>query len=83
MLLKTLEKCTQKFMRYIAKSLFQPQNQHGEQLQKRTKVKLEVLRDINMFLMVQKIIRERIYLSSNRHAKADNKYMKDYDETEE
>ena len=36
-----------------------------------------------MFLMVQKIIKERIYLSSNRHAKADNKYMKDYDETEE
>ena len=60
-------------MRYIAKNSFQPQDQHGEQLQKRTKVELAVLRDINMFLMVKKRIRERIYLSSNRYAKADNK----------
>lgn len=36
-----------------------------------------------MFLMVPKRIRGRIQLSSNRYAKADNKYIKDYGKIKE
>ena len=46
---------------------------------KKTKVKLGLLTDIDMLLMVEKGIREGICHSVNRYAKANNKYMKDYD----
>ena len=44
-----------------------------------TKVKLNLLTDIDMLLMVEKGIRRGIYHSVSRYAKANNKYMKDYD----
>ena len=48
---------------------------------KKTKVKLELLTDADMLLMVE----EGINMSRNihRYAKANNKYMKNYDEDEE
>ena len=46
---------------------------------KKTKVKLDLLTDINMLLMVEKGIRGRICHSIYRYAKANSKYMKDYD----
>ena len=46
---------------------------------KRTKVKLESLIDIGMILMVGKRTRCELCHSINRYAKANNKYMKDYD----
>ena len=46
---------------------------------KRTKVKLESLIDIGMLLMVGKRTRGELCHSINRYAKANNKYMKDYD----
>ena len=46
---------------------------------KKTIVKLDLFTDIDMLLMVEKGIRERICHSIYRHAKANNKYMKDYD----
>ena len=45
---------------------------------KKTIVRLDLLADINMFLMVQKSIR-RICYSIYRYAKANKKYMKGYD----
>ena len=50
---------------------------------KKTEVKLELLTDVDMLLMVEKGIRERICHAIHRYAKANNKYIKDYDETEE
>ena len=50
---------------------------------KKTKVKLDLLTDINMLLMVEKVIRGRICQSVFRYAKANNKYMKDYDANKE
>ena len=44
----------------------------------KTKVKLELFNDIDMILMVQNGTGGGICLSINRYAKADNKYMKDY-----
>ena len=46
---------------------------------KKTKVKLDLLTDINMLLMVEKGIRGGICHSIYRYPKANNKYMKDYD----
>ena len=43
---------------------------------KRTKVKLELLTDIDMLLMVEKGIRGRTCHVIHRYAKASNKYMK-------
>ena len=50
---------------------------------KKTDVKLELFTDVNMLLMVEKGIRGGICHAILRYAKANNKYMKDYDENEE
>ena len=50
---------------------------------KKTKVKLDLFTDIYMLLMVEKGIRGGICLSIYRYAKANNKYMKDYDKNNE
>ena len=49
---------------------------------KKTDVKLELLTDVGMLLMVEKGIRGGIYHAIHRYAKANNKYMKNYDENE-
>ena len=50
---------------------------------KKTKVKLDLLTDIDMLLMVGKGIRGGLYHSIYRYAKANNNYMKDYDKNRE
>ena len=50
---------------------------------KKTEVKLDLLTDIDMLLMVEKGIRGGIGHSIYRYAKANNKYMKDYDKNKE
>ena len=46
---------------------------------KKTKVKLSLLTDIDMLLMVEKGIKVGICHAIHQYAKANNKYMKDYD----
>ena len=50
---------------------------------KKTNVKLKLLTDYDMFLMAEKGIRGGICHSIYRHAKANNKYMKNYDKNKE
>ena len=50
---------------------------------KKTNVKLELLTDYDMLLMVEEGIRCGICHSMHRYAKANNKYMKNYDKNKE
>ena len=50
---------------------------------KKTNIKLELLADYDMLLMVEEGIGGGICHSIHRHAKANNKYMKNYDKNEE
>ena len=46
---------------------------------KKTEVKLELLTDYQMLLMIEEGIRRGMCQSTHRYAKANNKYMKNYD----
>ena len=50
---------------------------------KKTEVKLELLTDNNMLLMIEKGIWGGICHAINRYAKANNKYIKNYDNNKE
>ena len=50
---------------------------------KKTKVESELLTDINMSLMAEKVIRGGICHAIHRYAKANNKYMKTFDQNKE
>ena len=50
---------------------------------KKTSIKLELLTDYDMLLMVEEGITGGICHAIHRYAKANNKYMKDYDENKE
>ena len=51
--------------------------------QKKTEVKLEMLTNVDMVLLVEKGVRGGIYHAIHRYAKANNKYMKNYDKNKE
>ena len=50
---------------------------------KKTGVELELLTDYDMMLMIEECIRGGICQSAHCYAKANNRYMKDYDESKE
>ena len=53
-----------------------------EAMLKMTKIKLELLTDVDMYLFIERGMRGGISYIANRYGKANNKYMKDYNENE-
>ena len=50
---------------------------------KKTNVNLGLLTDVDMLLMIEAGIRDGMFQSVHRYAKANNKYVKNYDKTVE
>ena len=48
---------------------------------KKTEVKLKLLTNYDMILMIEKKIRGGIFQATHSYAKANNEYMKNYDES--
>ena len=48
-------------------------------MSKMTGAKLEKIPDIDKYLFIEKGLRRRIFYITKRYAKANNKYMNDYD----
>ena len=78
MYLRTLEMCLKIYELDHAKFLTAPESTWQEAF-KKTKVKPYILTDIDMLLMVEKGIGGGICYSFYRYAKANNKYLKDYE----
>ena len=74
--------CLEIYQLYSAKFLSAP-GLVWQAVLKKTVVELELLKDIDMLLMVENGIRGGTCHSINRYAKANNKYMKDYDNNKE
>ena len=51
--------------------------------EKKTGVELELLPDYDMLLMIEEGIRDGICHAVHRYAKANNRYMKNYDKSKE
>ena len=78
MCLKTLEICELDLPHFLSLS-----GLAWQACLKKTNIKLELLTDYDMLLMVEEGIRGGICHSIQRYAKANNKYMKTYNNNEE
>ena len=74
--------CVLKYMSLILKISFNSWISIASSF-KKTKVKLDLLIDIDMLLMIEKDVRGGICHSIYRYAKANNKSMIDYDKNKE
>ena len=83
MYLKTFEIRVLKYKSLILQDFFPAVELAWQAVLKNTKVKLDLLTDIDMLLMAEKSIRGEIYHSIYRYEKTNNTYIKDYDKNKE
>ena len=65
------------FLRTLEKCIFSVPGLAWQAALKNTDAKLEILADIDVLLMAEKLIKDGICRSINIYAKANNKYIKD------
>ena len=82
MYLTTFRVCVLKYVGLILLIFFAP-GLGWQAALKKTKIKLDLLTDIDMLLMIEKCIRGEICHAIHQYTKANNKYMKDYDKNKE
>ena len=75
MYLRTLETCLEIY-KLDSSKIFSVAVLTWQAALKKTKVKLDLLTDIHVLLMIEKVIRGGICHSIYRYTKANNKYMK-------
>ena len=78
MYLKTLEISVLKYMSLILLIFLSAPGLAWQPCLKKAKAEIELLTNIDMLLMVEKGIRGEICQAIHRHAKVNNKYMKNY-----
>ena len=83
MYLRTLERCVLKYTNLILKKLLSPFGLACLADFKKIQVKLDLLPNINMLLIAKKGVKRGICHSLYQYAKANSKYMKDYDKNKE
>ena len=83
MYLRTFRVCLEIYELDLARFLTAPDLAWQEALKKKTKLKLNLLTDIDMLLIVEKYFRGSIGDAIHIYAKVNNKYMKDYDKNKE
>ena len=74
----TFEICVLKYANLILQKFISALGLAWQADFKKTKVKLDLLTDINMLSMVERGVRGGIFHSIYLYTKANNKYMKDY-----
>ena len=79
MYLRTLEICVLKYSNLILQYFFSNPELSWQAALKIDKVKLDLLNNNDVLLMVEKDIRGGMCHSIYQYAKANDKYMKDYD----
>ena len=79
MYLKTLKTSALKYMNLILPIFLSASGLQWQACLKKTEVELELLTNNDMLLMVEKGTRGGICQAIHRYAKANNKYMKNYD----
>ena len=83
MYLATFGICILKYMGLILLILFSASKLAWQTASKKTKVKIDLLTDIDLLLMIEKGFKGGIYHAIHSYEKTNGKYIKDYDKNKE
>ena len=72
--------CTQYYELEPSHYFFTSPGLSWDAMLKMTDIKLELITDVDMFQFIEKCMRGGVSYIANRYGKANNKYMKEYDE---
>ena len=80
MCLRTLERLGERLVCNITNSSLVRLGLSWDAMLKMTDIKLELMVDVDQYLFIEHALRGGVSYTAHRYAKANNKYMKNYDE---